>query len=296
VLVSEETGTSRSVQASAVVVFSTDGRGSIQMAKRLMVSIFLVAAMLATSMLIRAQTAQRPAAGTDPPSAATPDLSGIWDFPFNDDPSKDPRVVMFFTREEPSMLPWAQERYKAVREGRDSIRPDMGRQDMDPAQYPYCMPFGMPRAYTYIDPIEIVQSPGRVYIFFESSAVQRIYTDGRKHPVGAPITFMGHSIGRWEGDTLVVETIDMNELSWLDSLGHPHTDALRVEQRIRRLDHDTLEINFLFDDPKTYTKPWTGKKVYKLRPSKDVLMDYFLCEDRMREEFPRNVLGKKEAP
>jgi hypothetical protein len=259
------------------------------MGNRRMVSILsMAAALLAFTPLLLAQNPGQPAA-----PAATPDLSGVWDY-VSDPGGK--RNFAYFSKEEPPMLPWAAERYKEVRKGQGEARPDYGRPDMDPSRYPYCMPSGMPRVFAYIDVFEIVQIPGRVYILFESSEVQRIYTDGRKHPNGPPLTFMGHSIGRWEGDTLIVDTVDINDLTWMDSVGHPHSDALRVEQRIRRLDHDTLEINFLFDDPKTYTKPWTGKKVYKLRPSKDVLMDYFLCEDRMREEFPRNVLGKKEAP
>jgi hypothetical protein len=254
------------------------------MGNRLNISILSVAALLAMPPLLVAQNVGNPG----PPTA---DLSGVWE-PADTGNNRD---VIHFTWEQPEMLAWAAERYKEVRKGQGEARPDYGRPDMDPSQYPYCMPFGMPRVFAYHDSFEIDQSPKRVYIFFESNAVQRIYTDGRKHLEGPPLTFMGQSIGRWEKDTLVVETVDMSDQTWIDGVGHPHTDALRVEQRIRRLDKDTLEISFLFDDPKTYTKPWGGKKVYKLRPRKESIMEYFLCEDRMREDFSQKVLGKKEG-
>jgi hypothetical protein len=125
--------------------------------------------------------------------------------------------------------------------------------------------------------------------------VRRIYTDGRKHLEGAPLTFMGDSIGKWDGDTLVVETVGLNDLTWLDGLGHPHSDALRIVERIKRFDHDTLVIDFLFDDPKAYTKPWTGRKIYKSRPNWQI-MEYILCEDHMKEEFSRKMGGETKGP
>jgi hypothetical protein len=249
----------------------------------------VVAGILAVSGVMLAQKDQQPEE-----ASATPDLSGLWLRPRE----VGPRAAMLFSTEEPLMLPWAAERYKAIRKGRkgvSDVRPDQGRGETDPGQHPYCMPFGFPRVYAYTDAFEIVPGPGRVYILFESSQVQRIYTDGRTFPKGPPLTFMGQSIGRWEGDTLVVETKDINDLTWIDSIGHLHSDELRVEQRIRRVDHDTLEMTFLFDDPKTYTKPWGGKKTFKLRPKEDYVMNYFHCEDPTRVDFLRNVLGKKEG-
>jgi hypothetical protein len=108
---------------------------------------------------------------------------------------------------------------------------------------------------------------------------------------------MGQSIGYWEGNTLVVEAKDMSDLTWIDWQGRPHSDALRVEQRIRRIDHDNLGINFLFDNPKTYTKPWTGKRVYKWKATEDAEGDYeryfFHCETDVREQFSEKVIGAK---
>ena len=91
---------------------------------------------------------------------------------------------------------------------------------------------------------------------------------------------MGHSIGRWDGDTLVVDTIGLNDKTWLDTAGHPHSDALHVVERIRRVDHDTLENTLTFDDPKTYTKSWTSTIIYKLHPDWSLRED-IVCEDRI---------------
>ena len=265
------------------------------MGNRLMVLTVLgVGALLAVSLPRLVKTAQRPAAAT-----TTPDLSGVWSPPPG---AGGAMASLYFTREEPLMLPWAEERYKANRKGQGDVRPDHGRADRDPTRPPYCMPIGFPRIYAGSQSLgggafEIVQNPGKVLILFQSNNIQRIYTDGRKHPKGPPLSFLGQSIGRYEGDTLIVETKDLHELTWIDGMGRPHTDALRVEQRIRRVAPDTLEIDFLFDDPKAYKKPWKGKRIYKLMSDKNTLKDVnleaFVCEDVVREEYTQKVLGEK---
>ena len=91
---------------------------------------------------------------------------------------------------------------------------------------------------------------------------------------------MGHSIGKWDGDTLVVDTVGLNDKTWLDGLGHPHSDALHLVERIRRVDHATLQFDLTFDDPKAYTKPWMGKQVFKLRPGWEI-PEHIICEDHL---------------
>ena len=195
------------------------------------------------------------------------------------------------------MLPWAKARYTAGRQGvrrpQDRPRGDLERatDDLDPNAYPYCLPKGFPRIYDGPHPFEIVHSPGRLYMHFETdNAARRVYLDGRDHPEGLPSTFMGHSVGKWEGDTLVVETVGLNDLTWIDGLGRPHTDALRVEERIRRVDFSTIEILFTFDDLKTYRKPWTGRKVFLLRPDWG-MMENVICEDNSGEAWREVVQG-----
>lgn len=246
-------------------------------------SSFVLAAILAISPWVLAQATTA--------ANITPDLSGIWESETLGGPGG------FLLKDQPSMQPWAEEVYKKLRQGTKTPT-ERTLNEGDFILYPYCMPHGFPRIFTHTPPFEIVQVPGKVlYMLFEANnQVRRIYLDGRKHPEGAPPTFFGHSIGKWEGDTLVAETVGLEGLDGLariDSLGHPHTDALRVEERIRRIDHDTLEINFLFDDPKAYTKPWSGKKVFKLKPDWEI-MEYNICQDAQKEHYVHDVLGDKE--
>src|SRR5262245_22013305 len=109
---------------------------------------------------------------------AHPDLSGVWDFPDFDDAGE----TRCFTRQEPKMLPWAQKRINEIRKGRTFVRPDMGREVLDPSQYPYCLPYGIPRSYVSLNAFEIMQTPNEVSVDFESNNRQRIYTGGRKLP------------------------------------------------------------------------------------------------------------------
>src|SRR5262249_52956017 len=103
--------------------------------------------------------------------------------------------------------------------------------------------------------------------------------DGREHPDGYLTTWMGHSIGKWNGDTLVVDTVDIAENTWLDTLGHPHSDVLHLIERYRRVDQNTLQIDFTFDDPKAYTKPWNGKKTFYLRPKDYEILEHAICDE-----------------
>src|SRR2546427_429563 len=113
-------------------------------------------------------------------------------------------------------------------------------------------------------PMEIIQLSNEVIMMFEyARLVRHIYTDGRPHDKFLdPPLWMGDSIGKWEGDTLVVDVIGFNDKTWLDRIGHPHSDALHVVERIRRVDHGTLEDDITIDDPKAYKKPWTIQSTF----------------------------------
>jgi len=104
---------------------------------------------------------------------------------------------------------------------------------------------------------------------------------------------MGHSVGHWDGDTLVVDTVAIDEVTWIDDAGTPHSEALHVVERFRRVDHNTLEIEFRFEDPKAFTKPWTAKKVYKLTPDWQYIPG-FACEDRFKTDFEQKSLRDKK--
>jgi hypothetical protein len=202
------------------------------------------------------------------------------------------RLAGRFRLEDAPLQPWALEIYRANREGaRDAYAG--GVNGMDPEHY--CLANGVPRVFTSPSPFQIVHAPGRVYIIFTSlqnPLARFIYTDGSGHPEGYPTTFMGHSIGRWDRDTLVVETIGIDETSWMDGAGTPHSDELKVVERLRRVAQNRLEIDFRFEDPKAFTQPWTGKKAFQLEPDWQYIPG-MICDDRFKDEFARKIYRGK---
>ncbi|MGH9785802.1 MAG: hypothetical protein ACRD88_16640 [Terriglobia bacterium] len=225
-------------------------------------------ALLASAPVLVAQTAARP------------DLSGIWT-------RTGPRPNENFGKETPPLQAWAKAIYDENRQG---LAPaEGGLDEMDPTIY--CLPHGMPRAYASNQPFEILQTPNQVRVIFEATQMllRRIYLDGRKLPENYPATFMGFSTGRYDGDTLVVETAGLNDLTWLDTSGTPHSDALRVTERIRRSGQNMMEIEFRFDDPKAFTRPWGDTKTYQLRPDWQLMENTGYCEDRFRYNYERKA-------
>jgi hypothetical protein len=224
-----------------------------------------------------------------------PDLSGLWvkQMGFGYEPvDGDPALLM---------LPWAKARYEAGRQGvrppEERPRGDLERatDDLDPNSYPYCLPKGFPRIYDGPHPFELIHGTNQISMLFETdNQSRRIYLDGREHPEGLPATFMGHSVGKWDGETLVVETTGLNDLTWIDGLGRPHSDELHVTERIRRMDLGKMEMLLTFDDPKTYAKPWTGKKTFFLQPGWE-MMGNIICEDNSGERW-REAMGKISTP
>ncbi len=141
-----------------------------------------------------------------------------------------------------------------------------------------CLPHGVPRVMFVPLPMEIFQVPGKVLIYQEGgNELRQIHLD-RQHPKEFDtLTYNGDSIGKWEGDTLVVDTIGMNDITWVDHVGLPHSEELHVVERIRRVDHDTLQDDFTIEDPKTFTKPWTAQQMYKLKPGWEIAE--YTCEN-----------------
>jgi hypothetical protein len=174
------------------------------------------------------------------------------------------------------MTPWGESEFKA---NKPNVGPNavLLADTNDPDTK--CFPPGVPRIYLERrEPFEILQIAGRVVMIFEyDHFVRQIYVEGHRHPKDPTPTWMGDSIGRWEGNTLIVDTVGFNDKTWLDYAGHPHSDALHVVERLRRVDHDTLEIDVTIDDPKTYTKPWGGRMFFELKPS--WILGEVVCED-----------------
>ena len=287
------------------------------MGNRITRSMITIAAALAISPVIVAQGAPAaPQSSQSGAARATPDLSGVWYRADSAPGIMNPDGSLLV----PPMQPWAAEVFEArqtVRVSRDvgeSGRPeglvldetgelaDLGDARpfglaIDPVMS--CLPAGFPRVFLSVRTnFEIFQVPGRVVMLFETHRLGRIiYTDGRPPTEGAPPSFMGQSNGKWDGETLVVETAGLmgGDATWLDRAGHPHTDALRVTERIRRLDQATLEIGFLIDDPKAYTRTWGGKQVYKLQPDWE-LMEAVLCLDHFEVDHLPEIQRLQGTP
>jgi len=186
------------------------------------------------------------------------------------------------------LTPWGQEKFK----GNHPIGGEYtALTSNDPNSE--CLPPGVPNIYTHAYPVEILQVQGRAIMFFEyGHFVRQIFTDGRDHPQDANPTWMGDSTGKWEGDTLVVDSTGFNDQTWLDVAGHPHSEALHIVERMRRVDHDTLMIDITLDDPLAYTSTLKTQRKYILKPGWNI-MEY-ICEDTRAkfDDFEKKVGAK----
>jgi hypothetical protein len=193
-----------------------------------------------------------------------PDLSGIWEATggYNQNIAKDLKA------DEVPYQSWAKalaaERATGAKEKED---PDAN-----------CLPQGIPRISAVPPPWRIMQTPGYVAILYEAFNLWRqIFLDGRELGDDYIPTWMGYSTGKWDGDTLVVDTRGFNGKTWLDQSGKPATDALHVTERFRRKDFGHMEVQITIDDPKAYTKPWTVTEQARLRPDTDLLE--YICNE-----------------
>lgn len=134
-----------------------------------------------------------------------------------------------------------------------------------------CLPDGVPHADLLPEPFKIVQTSAEILMLYEVETIFRqIFTDGRKFPDDPSPVWLGYSVGKWDGDTLVVDTMGFNDLSWLDARGHGHSEDMRVEERFHRRDFGHLDVTVTITDPRTFTKPVTINFVEQLLPDTDV--------------------------
>jgi hypothetical protein len=152
-----------------------------------------------------------------------------------------------------------------------------------------CRPAGAIRLLTFPPPRKILQLPGEVVILSERDVTYRqIFTDGRPLPHDPDPSWNGFSTGKWEGDTLIAQTIGLRDGTWLDRKGSPMTDAAKITERFRRVNYGRLEIEVTVDDPKAYTQPWTIK-LNQLIVLNTELLDYY-CLDNERDAT--HMIGK----
>jgi hypothetical protein len=156
-----------------------------------------------------------------------------------------------------------------------------------------CLPPGVPMIYTHAFPMEVLEAPGRLIMFFEyGHYVRQIFTDGRGHSNDLGPTWMGDSIGHWEGDTLVIDSNGFTDRTWLDVTGHPHSEDMHIVERVRRPDHNTLTIDITLDDPKAYTTQLKTQRKYILKPGWNI--SEFICEDNGDFASFEKKVGKTE--
>jgi len=207
-----------------------------------------------------------------------PDLSGVWE----SDPDHFYDLAKDLPPGEVVMLPWAKA-LQAEREGKE-------HQD-DPLSE--CMPPGVPRIDMTTPaaphPFKIVQTPALVVLLYETSAnstFRQVFLDGRALPKDPQPTWLGYSVGRWDGDTLVVDTIGFNGRSWVDTAkGHPQTEAAHVTERFSRPDFGHLVIDITIDDPKAYAKPWRATVPVHLLADSELIETY--CENEKDQVHKR---------
>jgi len=241
------------------------------MRRRMRDTVLALVAALAFSPVIFAQTAEQPGTGMSQTAVPAPDLSGLWIR--LRDPSHS-AINIDFGKVISPMTPWAEAKFKAT----NSVYRGSSPSNVLSDPIFSCYPPGVPRIYLLNFPVQIVQIPGQVIMLFEfDHFVRRIYTDGRPHDKDVGPLWMGDSIGKWEGDALVADTISFNDKTTLDREGYPHSDAMHLVERIRRVGHDSLEIDLTIDDPKAYTKPWGAKLNFQLRTDWKIMEH--VCED-----------------
>jgi hypothetical protein len=214
-------------------------------------------------------------------SNGKPDLSGVWDHPRVGDFSKDARGCVGTT---PGCT--------AKAEVTEYPFTPAGKAAFEANKFDYgvhCLPWGYVRSWGTPYPLELIQKENRLAILFEQNKWFHVVpTDGRKLPPDPDPTWMGTSVGHWEGDTLVVETVGTNGKTWIDTAEHPHSDALRVVERFDRPDYDHIRHQVTITDEKYLTKPMTNTAVMVLMKPGQELMEYS-CEENNKEVMEGHI-------
>jgi hypothetical protein len=209
-------------------------------------------------------------------SYGKPDLSGFW---MPENPVKYLLSLSADMRpEDVPLTPWARSvlNERIANNGKD--HPGVS-----------CLPSGIPEKDNIPDGLKLVQTEDLVLLLHESRTIFRqIFTDGRPLPKDPQPTWMGYSIGHWDKDTFVVETIGQNGKTWLDMRGLPGTESLRVTERFSRPRIGHMDIEVTIDDPKAYTRPWTAKLAWRLELDTDLIES--ICEENNRD--PVHMIGK----
>lgn len=204
---------------------------------------------------------------------AHPDFTGVWQIQDDAVRTFDSTVKRSDDQVPPYNATWMAE-WKKMRD-----RARAGMKVWDPSRY--CLPPGMPRTMVAFYPLEILETPGRLTLLTEFfNETRRIWMDGRSHPAGDDLepTFSGHSIGHWEGDTLVIDTVGLRYETVLDLTRLQHSDQMHIIERVRLVHPDELAWEITLEDPVVFERPWTGTRhLFRAPPGTEVRE--FVCSD-----------------
>jgi hypothetical protein len=264
-------------------------------------AVWTVIACLGTGPSVRAQWLNQPIAGAPrtpegkinmtgpvPMLNGKPDLSGIWQV------QAEPRGPggLFGLGESPNS--------KYFRDVLSDFKPDerpltpagaeLLRKHGEPGAFNptlNCLPDGVPHGDLLPEPFKIIHSAGVLVMLYEvETTFRQIFIDGRKLPADPAPAWQGYSVGRWEGNTLVIETSGFNDRGWLDARGTGHSEAMRVEERFRRRDYGHLDLTITVTDPQTFTRPITFSVVEELLPDTDLFEHYCVENEKDDPHFP----------
>ncbi len=207
-----------------------------------------------------------------------PDFSGIW----TTKAGYTGNIARDLKPGEVSFTPWAAELYKHRQETQGKDDPQA-----------YCVLSGVPREHVVPYPFKILNATsGRtnmIVILYEAlHSYRQIYLDGRKLPKDPNPTWMGYSVGHWDGDTLVVDSSGFVGNNWLDNGGHPGTESMKLTERFHRRDYGHIDLQFTVEDPKAYTKPWTVNLEFTATPDTDLIE--YVCDEN--EKDLKHLVGK----
>jgi hypothetical protein len=231
-------------------------------------------------LLAQAQKDYQPPSGPAPRThAGKVDFGGLWEKPYVPDMTKDGKNQKGMA--DLPFTPWGEHEWKIY---------DAAEGDYTGA----CLPFGMTRAMNTPEPMQIIQNDKYLaFLFEQNSWFTVVPIDGRGHGDGIP-TWFGDSVGRWDGDTLVIDTVNFNGKTRLDTIGHPHSDQMHLTQRFSRPDLGHLSYEVTVDDPKTFTKAWKNTRTFTLRTDWEI-MEYS-CEENNKSLWEGRIKPPKYKP
>src|SRR6185436_14193759 len=262
------------------------------MPKRVLLSFLAAAAAVAVSIVLSTVTFAQVwnshgmiGAEQPPNTAPAPrrDLTGIW----------DAGGAGIGARGYPTspLTPWGEKKVSTYKPGDGPRASQIG--DINDPLSTMCDPGGFPRNLLFeLRPFQVVQTPNQVLMLYMfEKRFRTIWTDGRALPKDPDPRWYGYSVGKWEDDTtFVVETIGLDEKTWLDNAGNPHSNDMKVIERYQRINEGTMELTVTIDDPTAYTKPWVGRNKLALRliPSNVDLME-MICSATEAQEYKKNM-------